>query len=351
LEGNHLLKYQLLDEVFEIGGNYKPEENKLAEARLSDYLKTNGNDPQISDALLMLKVFTKENESNDFEASREIAAPIFDRLTAADKWDFYDIRIFAAVVDYASTYEQTYFLAHDALKRLEEYSYEERYAVIKLSIHMNTSFRLIRAKYYDTDGLDASDKLDSMFSSHINAALSICEEGNFPMHKGVNMIRKGLYYQDHSLAKKGFNVLEKAGEHEAYEILKNEVSEYKFFIDLKMSKKQFNTIVGGNLREERNARELTMSDLAKALGVSVGSIGLIERGERSLTSYNMHLISEAFGITTDALFQGIKDAIPPTPDFRKTQLQKLDVHTKGLTEGELGYVIHMVKKLHELRAT
>jgi len=334
--------------MFAIGGNHNPEESNLIEAKLLNYIEVNGDDPQVNDCLRILKIFREESEFNDYEGSCAIASPIFERLNSADKWDFYDIRILSATVDYAGTFEQVYQLAEKALNELEKYPHEECYTVVKLSIRMNTIVRLLKTKYFDMDDLAPSDELENVFSIYANAVIDIIEKGKFPIHKGALLIRKGLFYQDNQLINKGFALLEEIGASEVYRMMEADASEYNFFLGIKMSKRQFNKIVGENIRKKRISLRMTLEDLAKALDVTTAAVGLVERGERGATSYNLYKLSNLFDMPVDAFYHSIDVASPSIPERRKAQFQKLDALAANLTESELDYLIIMAKRLPNL---
>ena len=141
--GAELTKHQLLDEAFAVGNNFSNDslrKIRKVESKLSDYLKENGDDPQISDVLCMLKIFADESECNDFEACRKTAAPILDRLLHTDVWDFYDIRVMAAVLatsdplkdGFASTIRQITIYPRSILLRSHENGH--RITHLKMSI-------------------------------------------------------------------------------------------------------------------------------------------------------------------------------------------------------------------------
>lgn len=69
--------------------------------------------------------------------------------------------------------------------------------------------------------------------------------------------------------------------------------------------------LGKRIREERLKLHLTQEKLAEDIGVSNTYIGLIERGERSLTLDTLVRLANRLGITIDYLLQ---DSIDPKDD-------------------------------------
>jgi transcriptional regulator with XRE-family HTH domain len=345
-----LLKYQLLDEVFTITGNQDMDVIKSLEYKLLNYLEVNGNDLQIKDTLGVLKIFVEESQNNDFEACCDIAAPIFERLSDADNWDFYDIRILTRVVDYIGTFDKVCELAEKLLEKLEEHSHEERYTIIKLSILMNTIVRLLRAKYFDSDNLIPSGELTIRFADYFNAALAICEEEEFPVHKAVLQIRKGLFYQDINISNRGFRKLMEMGEKEVLRMMQAVVAEYDFFTGIGLSKKQFNRIVGENIKKKRLANGLTTADLGKILDLNPSSISSAEKGDISMSSFNIYKLSNLFDVSVDYFYQGIEDKTY-APSYRKALLKKLGALVDELSDDQLDKLILTAKGLPQSKTT
>lgn len=348
------MKHQLLNEVFAIDGNYRPAENKAAESKLLEYIEKNGDDPQINDALRILEIYAVEGSLNDFEESRKIATPILNRLTRAYKWNFYDIRILARVIDYVEPYERTHALAKEALRQLEEYSKEERYTIIKLSIHVNIMVRLLRARYFDLEDMDdpeALENLDSVFSMHFDAVIDICENGNFPIHRAIAIIRKGIFTKDHELMEEGFKVLKKLKEYDLHRMLEDEAKEYERYSGFDISKRRFNVMVGRNVREQRKACGLSIDDVAKMLDMTIAAVGLMERGDRGQTSYNLARLADIFGVSVDVLYNDTGDGPSNiSADRRKNaKAHKLDVIIENFTEAEMKFLVATAEGIHKLK--
>ena len=66
-----------------------------------------------------------------------------------------------------------------------------------------------------------------------------------------------------------------------------------------------NKTLGINIKAERYRKELSQYDLAEKVGVSVSSIGLIERGLQTPSAFLLFDISRVLGIDINELFKGI----------------------------------------------
>lgn len=80
------------------------------------------------------------------------------------------------------------------------------------------------------------------------------------------------------------------------------------------------TILGRRLREERIRSGLTQEQTAEYINVSTAYVGLVERGERSITLEKLILLAKCFHVTVDYLLQ---DSLPQTPSHADAQMQQL----------------------------
>ena len=69
-------------------------------------------------------------------------------------------------------------------------------------------------------------------------------------------------------------------------------------------------IFGENLRALRQREHLTQKELARIMGIGVGSLRRIDRGDFPLRFYVSHLerILDHFGVTADSLFVPMEKA-------------------------------------------
>lgn len=74
----------------------------------------------------------------------------------------------------------------------------------------------------------------------------------------------------------------------------------------KEQEKKFKLIIGEAIRIERIRNGFTQAILAEESGLHHNFIGLVERGEKSLTVISLHKICLALGIGMSDLLQQIK---------------------------------------------
>ena len=338
-----MLKHDLLEKALTVNSNHNKKEINAIESELMSYLEDNRDDPQISGALLMLTIAQEESTSNNFEECCAAAAPILDRLSRAKKLDLYDIRILSAVIDYAATYEQAVTLVDKALEHLDEHSDSKHFASVKLALYMNAMLRMLRAKYFDMDYLNPSKDLEDAFDHYTKEATDLSDSINSHVNKSVIDIRKGVFYRDIDIVDDGFENLKQLGADEVYRMLQTAIAEFDYFTELTISKRQFNIIIGANLKKERLAHDMKQEELAKILGVTIPAIGLMERGERSITSRNLGKFAHIFEVPIDTFYQGVGGT--NTAGKHRSKYQKLAALAKGLEDYELDYIIAMIKNL------
>jgi transcriptional regulator with XRE-family HTH domain len=63
-----------------------------------------------------------------------------------------------------------------------------------------------------------------------------------------------------------------------------------------MHKRVLNTTVGANIRNERQAQNITREELAEIMKLSTAHIGMIERGERGVTANNLVKLAKVLGV-------------------------------------------------------
>ena len=107
-----------------------------------------------------------------------------------------------------------------------------------------------------------------------------------------------------------------------------------------MTKEELRITIGNNIRNERHIRGITIDELAKLLGLSSSALGLVERGDRGTTTYNLLKLSKIFDTSIDNFF--IESSIKPVTETSQLN-KKINSLITGFTEKELEFVVDAVK--------
>lgn len=97
--------------------------------------------------------------------------------------------------------------------------------------------------------------------------------------------------------------------------------------------------LGKRLREERIRCGMTQEQVAESINVSTAYIGLIERGERSVTLEKLVLLAQCFHVTIDFLLQ---ESVLPTETMQDTQLFSL---WSNATQKERGMILSIIQSV------
>lgn len=99
------------------------------------------------------------------------------------------------------------------------------------------------------------------------------------------------------------------------------------------------TTLGKRLREERIRSGLTQEQTAEYINVSTTYIGLIERGERSVTLEKLILLADCFHVSVDELLKDFRTSSYSNDD---KQMQML---WNSATENEKSMILSVLKSV------
>lgn len=341
-------KDSLLEEFFRMEGFVNPKAIQIVEDKLKAYAKehTGKQSAQIRDALRIIYMLKAEHEHNDFDTGCELVSPIFKKLRRQKKWTFNEIRFIALVLGHSNVYEESLQLAWKALKRLEEYLHEEQYPHVKVTIHVNTLARLLQAKYKDREYMGLPAKLKDFFLEHVDEAVIIAEEHDFPMSKAIAIVRKGIFLQEDRIIHYGLELAEECGDI-FFKMMQDEVSEYEVYQKYAPTQGRLNAIVGQAIVRERDKHSLTTEDLAKKLGFSEIAMQNIEEGKKQISLFHLFKLSELFDIPVDMFLYASYEELHS--DNIQAKRKKSFALISGITDSDL--LDHIVDTLQYLQRT
>jgi len=356
--------------------------HKLYEARtkLKEFIeahkKSEPNIYQVEEALNVLEIWEMERyddyilrNPSKFEKCYKLADMTFKRLSSKEEWELFDFRLLLRIVGYRKTFQECHLYLNDALKKLESYSDREEYIGIKIGFHMNILPRLLKAKYFDLwwrerEIIEKKEpgkvkiiekEIEDIFLTHCNAVIELCEQNNFKIFKACATIRKGILLEDNKLMGEGFSTFEKAGEHELYKLYQEEVDKYGlYYTGLTTSTRQFNAIVGRNIKKIRKASNMTMDEVAKILGIKSEELNEIELGGKAIYFFDLVKLSETFKVSFTAFLDDIGELDLFDPDYefnfegfskRIQKIQQISEFAEKLSPRELSFATEMLSNL------
>ena len=122
-------------------------------------------------------------------------------------------------------------------------------------------------------------------------------------------------------------------------------------VPVELGKRDENAVfVGSEIRSLRNARDISLQDLAAGTGLSIGYLSQIERGKSSPTVDALYTISRALGVTISWFFKpsNEKSAIEQDIVVRAEQRRRLKF-SSGITDELLSPNLN--RQLELLRCT
>jgi hypothetical protein len=219
--------YKKLDVLFEIGGNYKIQELNKCKLLFEDYSKTD-SDPLIQEAIGIISAQINYALTSDLSISRKFVQATWDRISAKDRWNFYDIRMLTTVLFFANDIEDLIIHAKEALYQLEKYKTYDLYLSLKKDITFNASSILLDSKFLDSSY--RKDYADRFLLEFINTSLTLCAELKDDISFNIMKIRKGIVLMDHTLISSGLDYLKLANETTIYRMVNDDLERYKIIL-------------------------------------------------------------------------------------------------------------------------
>jgi len=121
------------------------------------------------------------------------------------------------------------------------------------------------------------------------------------------------------------------------------------------SKLRVDSVIGQNVRVEREMRRMTRDELAEVMDLTVSHMGLIERGERGATAVTLEKLARVFNVPVDNFFAepdgrplAVRDG-GSRDKYLNTNRQKISSLIARLDEHETDFIIHTIKGIVNLK--
>ena len=112
-----------------------------------------------------------------------------------------------------------------------------------------------------------------------------------------------------------------------------------------MTKKKLKIIIGNNIRSQRRARDISIAELARLIGITEGYLGLIERGQRGYTPLTLLRLADVFDVPIDTFFRSPKDsnAEIKEPPIGYVERQKISSLISDFSVKDLDFLIGTIE--------
>ncbi|MCL2350849.1 MAG: hypothetical protein FWC67_05150 [Defluviitaleaceae bacterium] len=196
------------------------------------------HDAHVIDALLMLEIAVSETEYNDFQKCCELAAPIFKRFSKMklrgmdykdyDDDNFYIVMCMVRVIGYAKDLTSFFAASIPLANELQRYSLTPDYLNDKMALHMNSLFRLLRARKYEFTNDGYAEDIKLHFEMHYKYTQDIFHKDHkrFMLRKLVADVRHGIFHKDKQTIKVALGAMKIFEYHDVIKIMHTEIDEY-----------------------------------------------------------------------------------------------------------------------------
>jgi len=193
-------KIELLDELFDLGGNQDVVGLKLLKDDMEDFFRYYSYDIQISNAMTLIKIHVEDiRDYESYARSVSLAEQTCFRLIYGGLEDYYDVRLAVLFVVFTRSFEDSKELADLVTDKLEDYSSHAQYDKMKKALSGNMLKRLV-LQMYSKDAIFLKEDAALydpvlVFNHHFDVAMDLCEKMNDHIWKAVHLIRKGCYFK------------------------------------------------------------------------------------------------------------------------------------------------------------
>jgi len=255
--------------------------------------------PDLMYMVVALRANREDSVTSDFAKSRAIAAPVFTWLTNKADWSFVQIAILQTVIYHAESYQLAHTLTQKALEALKYNYATERYQREYIyTIYFSMTFRLLRAKYYDIENLEAQEqeaeveKIEALFNQYLQLSREMVPADTRHIMPMMLNVREALFNNDCDGIVAHLEDLRRVADKPTYRAMRLEVIEHLGSKIQNLTNPLYNLLVGSRIQYHRKQKLKTTKELAKYLGTSVTVVNNIESGWRGASPERLFSIAK-----------------------------------------------------------
>ena len=309
-------KFKFFKEFDSIGGVEKNiKKIKLLKKKIDNHLTQLGDDDhrliELSTLLEFIYTITDNpyNSENYLKSSEKVQL-IINRLLykKMENWDKYDLLIAQVAITYTNKIDEIDKFAKKFLSALKEVVKDKPTAQIEIPLYVNILICLLNISFVKKLDETEYKQLKKLFKKYSALALKTCDMDieQFQIYECMINIRIALFDKDSDSVITALKILKNIKTKSPhYEFMKKEIIKHstKFKIEeLKID--QLKIIIGGNIMAIREKNNFSKADLAEVINTSDSYIGLVERGERSISIDKLLRIASFLNVPYAQLIEG-----------------------------------------------
>jgi len=296
--------------------------------------------------VLALRANREECTTGDFLNCRAISKPIFEWLSGKLTLSYLDIVIFSTVVYHADTYKAAHILAQKAIEELKfRHTHEKKQKSVIYTILMNMTFRLLRAKYFDTTDPDTRESVEKdiqrLFARYLKDIRSSLDEKHYKTILRVLDLREALFDNNCEAIIEYLEDLRFSADKSTYHAMRSECVEYLGKLK-NISTPLYNIATGSRIGHYRALALKTAAQLADHLGTTHSVVNDFEAGRSGIGLSRLYDISKFLGVKMSTLLG--EDDVPadsPPIDPFLTDMAKI---TANASKQSKDYILVAAKQ-------
>jgi len=314
------IRETLIDEFFTYGDVTNSKDVDTRIKRLKSYLLSNASDREIECILIMMQTDKEDYKTNNFEACKKMALPVFRLIKEARTQipSFVEITILTILIKFAPTFE----MVKECEKIIEEslattYKQEKKHNTVKWMLSSNILPRLVRAKFPSADSLKTEgnrNEIDALFKKHLAVCKHVFSKNDLPRHEAFVQIWEGIFYTNPELIDEGLTWLRKNEKRTWYPTALEELLTYYTHLGEDITKNQFNILIGYRVQKFLDSKNVSIFEAADVLGRADNTLRQMISARRGISDYYLYKLSLVYDVDISYFFHGEAKAVTYNED-------------------------------------
>jgi len=347
---NHDIRKQLMERFRNLTGNRDIEELNSLKKDLEAYLKNyeDDADQRIENTLYLIKAWINYRLTDDLKSSYALVSPLLENLKLANLSNYNKMLLIGSII-VCKDYKQ----ALEIVLRLEESvndpSIDENIKIaVNVYTYSNFTEILLNTKFFAELSAEEEDEVENLFSEYCEKTKSLCVSEEYLGLCHVTELKEGIFYKDKKLQDRAMKLANEHAEDEILKAVEDTLDKYKV-VGAIINTQAFNKKIGNRIKSERKLRKISTADFAKMVGLSVGALNILERGERSTTPEKLLHMSQIFGITVHELMHEKYEIINEMTPILNPRLSEVIYLWEELSEAEENFILNNIKSLISMK--